>query len=359
MITGNKGEWSEIYALLKIVADKKLFAGDADLNKIENLIFPIIKVLRDESDGTYEYSYEDNLVIIKGNSEIFKVPIVEFQQQAVNLLSILKQKTDTTFSIPEVETFVNSFNCYSIKAKYSQKSDIHVVIHDKQIGTTAKLGFSIKSQIGKAATLFNSSQSSNFIYKITGADFSENEIETINNIDTQSKIGDRVRAILEKGANLQFLETEGEVLNGNLILIDSCLPKILSELIVLFNAKNESNLLKLTELLENNNPMNYNNNRGHKFYAYKIKQLLTSCALGMQSTMVWTGKLDATGGYLVVKEYGEVLCYHIYNRNDFEDYLLNNTRLINPSSTRNKFGKIYKEHNELFFKLNIQIRFLK
>lgn len=43
MITGNKGEWSEIYTLFKILGDKKLYAGDSGLNKIENLIFPIIK----------------------------------------------------------------------------------------------------------------------------------------------------------------------------------------------------------------------------------------------------------------------------------------------------------------------------
>ena len=44
MVTGNKGEWSEIYTLLKIIADKQLYSGDRNLNKIENLIFPIIKV---------------------------------------------------------------------------------------------------------------------------------------------------------------------------------------------------------------------------------------------------------------------------------------------------------------------------
>jgi type II restriction enzyme len=76
-------------------------------------------------------------------------------------------------------------------------------------------------------------------------------------------------------------------------------------------------------------------------------------------TNIWTGKLDATGGYLVVKENGEILCYHIYNRNAFEDYLLSNTKIINPSSTRLRFGKIYKENDELFLKLNLQIRFIK
>ena len=32
MITGNKGEWSEVYTLLKVISDKQLFAGDSNLN---------------------------------------------------------------------------------------------------------------------------------------------------------------------------------------------------------------------------------------------------------------------------------------------------------------------------------------
>jgi hypothetical protein len=31
-------------------------------------------------------------------------------------------------------------------------------------------------------------------------------------------------------------------------------------------------------------------------------------------------QLYATGGYLVVKEDGEVLCYYVYKRNEFESY---------------------------------------
>ena len=86
---------------------------------------------------------------------------------------------------------------------------------------------------------------------------------------------------------------------------------------------------------------------------------MTDIALGMMPSKVWTGELDATGGYLVVKEDGEILCYHIYNRNEFEDYLLNNTKLETASSTRHDFGTVYKEDSKQFFRLNLQIRFLK
>ena len=180
MITGNKGEWSEIYALLKIIADKNLFAGNSDLNKIENLIFPIIKVLRDESNGTYQYSYDSDLVVITGNEEEFRISINEFREKAALLLSKLKESTSSTFSIPEIENFINSFSCVSLKAKSSVKSDIRVVIHDQRTGTNPELGFSIKSQLGKPSTLFNSSQGSNFIYKIENIDFTDIEAEEIN-----------------------------------------------------------------------------------------------------------------------------------------------------------------------------------
>ena len=80
-------------------------------------------------------------------------------------------------------------------------------------------------------------------------------------------------------------------------------------------------------------------------------------ALGMLPKTVWTGKYDVTGGYLVVKESGDVVCYHIYNKNDFENYLFNNTRFETASSKRNKFGSIYVEGGQQYFNLNAQIRF--
>jgi hypothetical protein len=72
---------------------------------------------------------------------------------------------------------------------------------------------------------------------------------------------------------------------------------------------------------------------------------------------VWSGIYDATGGYLIVKENGDVLCYHIYNRNSFENYLYKNTKFETASSTRHDFGKIYESDSRLYFKLNLQIRF--
>ena len=73
----------------------------------------------------------------------------------------------------------------------------------------------------------------------------------------------------------------------------------------------------------------------------------------------WDGTADATGGYIIVREDGEVLCYHLFNRNEFENYLLNNTKFETGSTSRHGFGSIYKDNGKYYLKLNLQVRFIK
>jgi hypothetical protein len=353
---GNKGDWSEIYALFKLLGDKQLFAGDADLNKIEKVFYPIIKIIRNESGGNYEYGINDELVIVTGGVEELRIPVSVFSKQAVNLLTTIKGEKGV-FRIPETEEFMQSINCHSIKAKSTSKTDIRIVIHDKKINQFADLGFSIKSQLGGDSTLLNAGKTTNFIFKIDNFNSTAEEISEINAIDTRSKIKDRIVAINKKGGNLIFTALEQNIFKNNLVLIDSLLPNILAEIIKTFFTSNLSTIENLTANIDKINPLNYDTQFAHTFYDYKIKRFLTDVALGMTPSKVWTGIYDATGGYLIVKENGDVLCYHIYNRNQFEDYLFANTKLETASSTRHEFGKIYEENGQLFFKLNLQIRF--
>ncbi len=356
MITGNKGEWSEIYALFKLLGDGRLFAGDPNLNKIEELFYPIIKIIRTESGGNFEYEIEGDLVIISGGLEKLRVPVKIFTEQSAKLLNKIKEETGV-FSIPEVEKFMKSVSCETLKAKSTSKTDIRIVIHDLKTNQTADLGFSIKSQVGMGATLLNAGKTTNFTYEINNFEPSESEIDTINKIDTKSKIKDRVGAIIASGGSFNFKELEHGIFKNNLILIDSLLPNILSEIIKTFFTTNLSSLNDLTENIEKANPMNFDTQFHHIFYKYKIKRFLTDIALGMTPSKVWNGIYDATGGYLIVKSIGEVLCYHIYNKNQFEDYLFVNTKLETASSTRHDFGIIYKINGRFYFKLNLQVRF--
>lgn len=359
MITGNKGEWSEIYTLLKVISDGTLYAGDSNLNLLEGLMFPVIRILRDESSGSFIFSYEDDLVIIRNGTEEFRIPVARFHAQAAGLLTEIRAARQATFSIPETERFINSFRCVSLKASSSVKSDIRIVIHDLRTGTMPELGFSIKSQLGGASTLLNAGRTTNFIYEVSGEALTAASVSAINAVDGKSKIRDRLEAILRAGGRLRFNRTESPVFGNNLVLIDSALPAILAEIVFLFFTGGGSKLSDLVSAVSQKNPAGYDMSNGHPFYEYKIKRFLTDIALGMMPSRVWSGELDATGGYLVVKESGDVLCYHIYNRNEFESYLLKNTKLETASSSRHGFGSLYEEGGVFFINLNLQIRFIK
>jgi type II restriction enzyme len=359
MLTGNIGEWSEIYTLLKIISDKTLFAGDKDLNKIEDLIFPIIKILREETGNKYEFTYDSDLVIIKGDHEEFRISINKFKEQASALLINLKNASTSTFSIPEIEEFITSFNCKSLKANSRVKTDIKIVVHDISTGTNPELGFSIKSQLGEPSTLLNAGKTTNFVYRIDGGNFSDDLISKINSIDGKSKIRDRITFINNQGAVLKYVKTQNPIFGNNLTLIDSFLPEILANLVLLFFTTGDTKMKDLIDAISNNNPIGYDSNTGHPFYLYKIKRLLVDIALGMMPSKVWNGEIEATGGYLIVKNDGDILCYHIFKRNEFEEYLINNTKLETAGSEKHDFGNIFVENNHLYIKLNLQIRFIK
>ena len=222
MLSGNKGEWSEIYALFKLLGDKQLFAGDADLNKVEELFYPIIKIIRNESGGNFEYEINGDLVIISGGKEQLRIPVKTFAEQSKFLLVKMKSSKGS-FGITETETFMRSVYCDKIKEKASIKKDIKIVIHDQRINQRTELGFSIKSEVGNDATILNAGKTTNFVFEINN--YSPTELDTIeiNKIETKSKIKDRVIAIENKGGRLDFKSIAHDVFKNNLVLIDSLL----------------------------------------------------------------------------------------------------------------------------------------
>ncbi len=363
MITGNKGEWSEIYTLFKLLGDKQLFLGNKEIEKLEDIVYPILRILRTENNGDFEYSIQDEIILISGGEEVLKIEISEFKEKAKFLLEKIKENKKGTFSIPEIEQFMTSINCLSLKASSTEKTDITIVVHDQRTNQQPTLGFSIKSQLGSPSTLLNAGKTTNFIFRINkGLD--DIEIEKINSMIVKrgkkesADLRGRVKSIYSNNNELIFVNTEKQIFSNNLILIDSKLPEILSQIVYEFYSSDKSKIVDLVERTSFKNPLGFDTSNQHQFYEYKIKRLLTDIALGMMPSKVWTGQYDATGGYLIVKKNGDILCYHIYDKNEFEDYLFNNTKLETASTTRHKFGEIYKENDQLYFKLNLQIRFL-
>lgn len=360
MVTGNKGEWSEPYALLKLLADGMLYLGDENFNKVKGYFYPIIKVLRHEKDRLVDFTYQDKLVIISDDKVLFKIPIVEFVKNAKICFDKIKsaKKGKGAFEIPEIESFLNSFSIKTLKAKSKLKNDITIQIKDSNTYITPTLGFSIKSQLGRPSTLVNASGATNFTYKVIGKKLSKSEVILINNL---REFSDKLKLLKSFGGNLQFEKVDNEVFNSNLQTIDFNFDKILSDVLLLFYANDvssENTISKFIEKITKENPIGYNLKINSSIYVMIMKKFLTDYALGMRAAEVWKRDYQATGGYLIVKDDGELICYHFYFAKNFEDYLFNNTKLETPSE-RNGFGKIYSENGLLKLKLNLQIRFIK
>lgn len=359
MLKGNKGEWSEIYTLLKIVGDKALSAGDSNILAV-GTTYPIISVIRHESTGDFSFSYDDNeQVIVTHPNGMATIPIAQFKRHSTLLLAKIKSATTSAFHVAETEQFLQLFGANAIKASSSAKSDIRVMIHDARTGADPLLGFSVKSRLGEASTLLNAGKTTNFRFRIEGGNFSEELMAEINAIDSKNKIQDRIRRIYANDNHLVFESTESTTFGNNLVLMDTALAHIVAQILIYFYTTPASSMTELLEMVKASNPLGYDLSQGHPFYEYKIKRFLTDIALGMMPSKVWKGELDATGGYLVVTDNGEVLCYHSYNKNEFEKYLLDNTKLETASSTKHGFGSVYKENTTFYFNLNLQIRFKK
>jgi type II restriction endonuclease hpaII len=372
MTKGNIGEWSEIYVLLKLLGEGKLFAADEDLNKLEDLFFPIIKVIRKEDKKIAEYIPVKTSVIeiyIDGVKQE-EIPMSIFDVQSKKLFEeIQKQKKfKGTFSIEETETFMNTIKCFKIKAPSTDKSDIKVKIIDIHTGYSSVVGFSIKSQLGKPSTLLNASGRTGFIYEITSKNENilkeTNDILKIKNNKITVPVKERIKYISDNSSQIKYHDinyrtnksNKENVFKDNLILIDSFMDKIIAETLLYFYRDGIFECKEMVKKLEKENPFQYGNINA---YSYKFKKFLTSVALGMQPGTKWKGTDEASGGYIIVTKCGEVVAYHIYNRNYFEEYLLNNTRYEVPSTSRHNFGSIYTIKEKKYINLNLQIRFLE
>ena len=352
MISGNKGEWSEIYVFLRLLADGKLHAANEQMEQLHEMFFPIIKIIREETQGEkYEYFAEKSEIKIYLNGEnLQNVSVQAFGEQADYLYNAINTG-NSNIKVDKTETFIKSIYITKLKAPTADKSDINIQLHDFRTGYESLVGFSIKSEIGSPPTLLNASKATNFIYTVEN--LADSHITTINNISARNKILDRMQAIQQNGGKLTFANTENATFANNLAMIDSHMPLIISEMLTIYYTENLADLAELTARITAKNPLNRNAN----FYRHKIKELLCAVALGLKPSANWSGLDDVLGGYIIVKKNGDIVAYHIYNRDAFKEYLLANTKLERASTTRHNFAKLYSKNNKTMIKLNLQIRF--
>ena len=378
LFSGNKGEWSEPYVVLRLLAEGKLAQADADMLPSPDDFATVIKIIRGditgvvEDDGAVVFTFEDEF----GQCHNLKTDQAKLAAQSARLFKSICaiKRAEGAFELPIEEDDLKFYGFRRLtnpapKTQKTTKRDLKLRIKSPKTGV-ATLGFSVKSEIGAPPTLLNASEPTNIIYRVKG--LTKATAEAINALTGPRKIMNRCKMVLSNATSIEYEAYHSSVFADNLEVVDSALPKMLAELVKVHYFqqilaprntrkagafRDADKLSSAVELLSKNEP--YASKGRKDFCEIKIKRFLRSCALGLMPSEVWDGKDDASGGYIIVLPDGRLVALYVYNTNLFEKYLYESTIFERASTTRHNYMKLYPdgETGDYFLKLNLQIRF--
>ena len=354
----NIGEWSEFYVFLKVLSDRKLISADADLFPIPGQDVPVIKVFHDETgsaEKTYDLSSQNSEQIIFSQNGSTPV-VLDAQEISSKLNTIFNKILAGSTHITEGDELMRYLNCSHRRGMpHGSKEDIAMIVHDPRTGQEPRMAYSIKSQVGSPSTLLNASGATNFLFEATNT--GQNlDLTTLNSNDRTKS---RIDALMAAGMNLKYSGVSNNVFKQNMELIDTFFPDIMATLLLRHYTSNKSGLMDVLDTFGSTIELSSGAKVEKSAVIYKVKRFLVAVALGMTPSRAWSGTLSATGGYLILKPDGELVCYHIFNINSFEDYLLRSTKFERGGESRHRYGEFYKEGEKNLIKLNLQIRFTK
>ena len=355
--TKNKGEWSELLVFLKLLTEQKLFLSDEELNPKTDY-FNIRKVTTKNIGLEYFIVNKSTIEISDKKSKdrrIIDTSKILNKETLQNLVEEIK-KSRGTFVVSDFDIIKEAlgFSVF-VGGTRKQKSDILLDISNKSIEKNDE-GFSIKSFLGGKPTLLNASGNTNFIFEIKG--INSLEIDNINGINTKTKLKDRITLIEKLGGSMIYVGAERENMNHNLKIVDSLMPNIIGHILLSFYKKRISKIEDIVEDIHNSGLLNKEIRYGDlKVLEIKIKKLLVDYLLGFFPGEKWDGEYESNGT-IVIKNSGDCVGFHIIDLKSLKDYLFKSVKLDTPSTTRHRFGNVYKEKGgKLYFKLNLQLRF--
>jgi len=368
----NKGEWAEFYVMLRLLGDGKLYSADKLLRKNYNYYLDILKVIRQEvNTGVLEYVINGNNVIIrvqKPQRELATIPKTEFMQNATALFDGIKNLKGNSVPAPDDVCefariiFVSKPKAPSVKSlkkQFGGKSDIFVEVRDGQTSIVSVMGFSIKSKFGQNPTLFNAGSSSQFLFKLSGCN--DDMMQEFNDIsDNQGRGWALCREYLKThNIGMEYFGTQYPTYENNLFLVRENMSKILAWCVKnrLIDMISSNNVKETVEEMCRINPLKVPN--PEIYYVKAIKDFLMAGFTGMTAGQTWNGEEQVNGGYIVVMEDGDVLCYHSNDREAFRDYLYRNTFFEYVSAEKYNWSRILKTDNEYYLPLNVSVRFNK
>jgi hypothetical protein len=349
--SGNKGEWSEFYALVKLLSD-----GLVDVSDRESALEIEEKILHSVSkdDTLFNLLNNSEIMCIKNSvSKIINKNEIDIADSAVKLYSCIKNKgceekgERGTFSLPFAEKLAAILEVSTEKAKSTSKGDLIIKFSTNSTGSEPKPhDVSIKSWLGANPTLFNASKkSSRLIFEVEG-DIAFELLEKFSSKQMSSrKPREGIEKALECGVNFKFSHYFDETFKSNLeqFGVDELIPKIVfAHFVRPIGVATNSTLLR--EAIRD------------KAFEHKWKTFLECCALGMTAGKKYDEENNIADNFLVIAPDGQLFCF--IGRNRLQNLLYNQAFIDTPSTGDKKhaYGYFYMKDNKIFIDLNFQVR---
>ena len=368
----NKGEWAEFYVMMKLLGEGRLYTANKLLQKNYQSYLDVLKVIRQECETqVLEYIIDEPnaMVVIKAQSSdtiLASVPIEDFNNYAKVLFDGIKDVKGSSVPAPDSVCefakviYVSKPKAPAVKAlkkQFGGKNDIFIEVRDGQTAIVSIMGFSIKSKFGQPPTLFNAGSSSQFLYKLSGCN--DKLMEEFNAItDNGGRGWAKCKAyLIENGITMEFAHTQNQIYNDNLFLVRESMAKIMAWCVKdrLIDSAGHFEVMETVERMIAANPLKVP--APQVYYEKAIKDFLMAGFTGMTAGKVWDGREQVNGGYIVVMDDGDVICYHSNDRESFRDYLYRNTFFEYVSADKYVWSRIIKIENEYYLPLNVSVRF--
>jgi hypothetical protein len=367
-ITGNIGEFSEPYVVARLLVDGEVPIIDRHGEETGSSI-SIRGIRRSDRDKSVYIQRSDDSYQCEVNEE--KQPPQSFGELRVLADALLveitsikqerhRMKTPLTFVCPSASPLLAKLSFSVLKARALEKSDLEIEIFDSlSLSGTRRAGFTIKSMLGSAPSLVNAGATI-FKYEVSA------EGDAINDLYTRGVSGkELVKELVSLTEfHYNYCEVSSDVFAENLRMIDSLFEQILAAALFYSYQVPGGHFEKIIKVIRFVDKLAEICNQPENlcFFRHKMKEFLKQSALGMQPSKAWDGTNEVTGGALIVRDDGKVVCLCTDRDSDFRDYLYDSSRFETPKSGEGdeRLCTLHKgKDGKYFIKLSLQIRFKK
>jgi hypothetical protein len=350
---GNKGEWAELYAFCKILSSGLITSSRHNPDGQPKSL-KVTRIIRTEHEKDIDYVAEGLAIKIQldaGQSTPKTIRTTEFQAAADAIFNAIKTNK-STFEVPAVADFFTKIGVTSLKSTRGRKTDLVCLVHDEVVNADNELHLSIKSFFTAPPSLLNASSATIATFCLDRI-ISPTQMSKLNRLGPKALVSD----LKNQGIKISFRNFRNEKFEANLRMIDTEMPQMLGELILLkyLSKGTEGDMVSaLTLNLVHKDPLRVGDKNAGDFYTNKVKNLLTDVAFGLTPTMQWDGEHVATD-FLLISSKGELACVRSHYRKNLRTYLLESTRFDTPSSRA--FGEMLRiDGKTCVLNLNFQIR---